>query len=90
MSFDLPGTRRACAPPTQAHLDEAVSARDSLSRLAEDQQEQIDRLRRRAKRKEEEITKVNGMESCIRTYIRSMPLSLYWFGVDGLALGFRL
>ncbi|CAN0428756.1 unnamed protein product, partial [Ectocarpus sp. 12 AP-2014] len=40
-----------------AHLDEAVSARDSLSRLAEDQQEQIDRLRRRAKRKEEEITK---------------------------------
>lgn len=43
----------------QAHLDEAVSARDSLSRLAEDQQEQIDRLRRRAKRKEEEITKVS-------------------------------
>ncbi|CAN0140978.1 unnamed protein product, partial [Ectocarpus fasciculatus] len=41
----------------KAHLDEAVSARDSLSRLAEDQQEQIDRLRRRAKRKEEEITK---------------------------------
>lgn len=44
----------------QAHLDDAVAARDSLSRLAEDQQEQIDRLRRRAKRKEEEITKVWG------------------------------
>ncbi|CAM9510853.1 unnamed protein product, partial [Scytosiphon promiscuus] len=41
----------------RAHLDEAVSARDSLSRLAEDQQEQIDRLRRRARRKEEEITR---------------------------------
>lgn len=49
----------------QAHLDEAVSARDSLSRLAEDQQEQIDRLRRRAKRKEEEITKVNELTDYI-------------------------
>lgn len=56
------GWAHGARTPAQAHLDEAVSARDSLSRLAEDQQEQIDRLRRRAKRKEEEITKVKQVQ----------------------------
>lgn len=67
-------------PCPQTKLDEANEVRANLEHLVEEQEEQIERLRRRAKRRDEEITQVSVIRfklACTVITCSCNPLQLF-------------